>query len=477
MQSDTHTLDAVLAQQLLAEASGERPSVFEAALGLRPSTGSIKVVHIMNDLAQCAMGGMPSHKGELLCRIIRQDNTSDKEDNRDEVMRRDPRWGAAYSATYPLDLGEAKIRQLRAGAEVLLNFDGGMYAPGDNMASGLATHWTMLGAEGFRRFRVGGYLAALLGLDGVAQLKALFTTHDQDPVTRALAPLRFPMEFAPAVQREEAPLALQPFDEALGRGLRTLMQQPLSKLTVLRLLALAGSLGVVLKIYGVGRPHGRPALLALPAEDRAEMRPLREAAVQSLNRAVDALDQRFARDLSQHPGWGALCGATPRPGAPSINIQAPRGTMEAAQQVLRALRAQKGKGDGEDGKTIYWPDKFAEALGKKIGAVGPKADQAGWSKHMTLTPDLMEALVLMYVPAGSSPLRWQALWARVRDDLGLVVGADEHADAVVLREAGVLHVNRDDLGRNNDIFLRQAVRRGIARRLPDSGAEAGGELR
>ena len=96
---------------------------------------------------------------------------------------------------------------------------------------------------------------------------------------------------------------------------------------------------------------------------------------------------------------------------------------------------------------------------------------------MTLTPDLMEALVLMYVPAGSSPLRWQALWARVRDDLGLVVGADEHADAVVLREAGVLHVNRDDLGRNNDIFLRQAVRRGIARRLPDSGAEAGGELR
>lgn len=470
MTTDPHAraLNAQLAHQLLAGEAGQ-PGVFEAALGLRPATTAIKVVHIMNDLAQQVVGGYPEHKGDLLCRVIRHDKSSPKEDNSDAALRADAAWGAAYGAAYPRKLGERKILQLREAAALLLNFDGGMYAPGDSMASGLATHWSLLGAEGFCRFRVGAYLAALLGDEGRMRLHALFTEEDQDPVSRALAPLR--LDVAQIAAKEAPAPTLQPFDEALGRGLKVLMEQPLSKLLILRLLALAVSLGVALKIYGVGRAGGRPTLLALPAEEREAMRPLREAAVQSLNRAVDAMDKRFARDLFEADGWGALAAAPP--GEDPLLVSAPHDAPAAAYQAIQALR---GRAVGKGRDTVYWPEKFAEALGKKVGAIGPKRDQAGWGKHLTLTPDLVEALVLMFVPSGAAPRPWQDLWGQIREELGVVIGADEYLDGLALKEAGVLHVSRDELGRNSDLLLKQAIRRGIARQLPDSGAEAGGEL-
>jgi hypothetical protein len=43
-----------------------------------------------------------------------------------------------------------------------------------------------------------------------------------------------------------------------------------------------------------------------------------------------------------------------------------------------------------------------------------------------------------------------------------------------LEEAGVLNVSLEDLSSNAELILDQGVRRGVVRRLPDSGAEVGG---
>ena len=145
--------------------------------------------------------------------------------------------------------------------------------------------------------------------------------------------------------------------------------------------------------------------------------------------------------------------------------------------LIKAMREHKrGAAPGIKEQEIYWPDAFAITLGKKIGAVGPRHDQAGWGKHMTLTADLVEVIVLMFAPAGQPPQSWRGLWGQVRERLGVLIGADEFQDSEALASAGVPAVDLEALGANNDVFLEMACRRGIARRLPDSGAEVSGVL-
>ena len=145
----------------------------------------------------------------------------------------------------PRSLGRKRILQVRAAAGALLNVDGGMYKPGDNKASSVATHRDLLGFEGFRRFRVGAYLAAILEDDGRRRIRELYL-NAQDPVSRALLPL-FAEEALVDKQHGGRPIVPTPFDRSLGRALLTLLQQPLSKPTLLRYLALGSVLGIVLK--------------------------------------------------------------------------------------------------------------------------------------------------------------------------------------------------------------------------------------
>jgi hypothetical protein len=296
--SKPKVLSAKIAQQIFG-LGGDAPGLFEAALGFHTGTQSIKSVHIMNDLAQCVLGGAPGHGGDLLCRIVRAEDEDDGA-NTDDAIRADRRFGQAYARAFPAQLGPRKTSQIRGAAAALLNVDGGMYKPGDNMASSVATHRDLLGFEGFRRFRVGAYLSAILEEDGRRRVRELYLDTG-DPVSRALLPL-FSEE--PLVDKQHAsrPIDLSPFDRSLGRALLTMLQQPLSKPILLRYLALGSALGLVLKVLGVGRPNGRPTLLALPGDQEdVGPGPLREQAVLSFKLGVSELDRLLAEMLPRHP--------------------------------------------------------------------------------------------------------------------------------------------------------------------------------
>lgn len=459
-------------QRLLRDAlmGGEQGSgVFERALGFGTATTVIKGVHVMNDLAQCVLGGAPDHKGELISRVIREDRTEKGEDNSDEALRAWPLLGATYARAFPETLDPTDRSRLRAAIGAVFNHDGGVYRASDGMASGLATHQSLLGAEGFRRFRVGRYLQRILGAPGQARLVTLFQSAE-DPLSRLLAPLLLDAPLVDRAGSTEDPPELTPFDLAAGERLTALMLHPLSKPTLLRDLLLGATLVLALKVLGVGRPEGRPAVLATI---EGQQRRLRQEAVQSLRWGVDALDHRLAELLLTHPLAEALWTTRPARGAEAIELdEDPRRWQDAAPQLIQAARGVKKWG----GKDVYWPEEFIISLGRKAGCVLPKRDHAGWGKRLALTPDLVEVLVLMYSPPGGDPVPWSELWASVRRELGLVIGANELQDATLLEGAGVSLMSMEDLERNSEAALDLAVRRGVARHLPDSGAEAGGGL-
>jgi len=458
------------------------PGVFEELLGFRPSSGSIKGVHLMNDLAQTVLGGVPAHGGNFLCKVIRPD-AGPEERTGEVALRKDKDFGGPFGRAFPKELGSKRVRALRVAAQLVTNFDGGLYKAGDNMASGLVTHRTLLGSEQFRRFKLGHYVAQALAEEGRARLRSLFD-EEGDPITRALRPLLLD---APLVERAEraALPAPTPFDLALGRGLSTLLGQRLSKPVALRLLALAASLGVILKVIGAGRGNGRPLVLALSSEQDGAVTLLREEAVISLQRGFDEFYGAVAARLPAHLGAPGIWQRS-RSGGLEFEVTGGLPLEEVAVEILNAARklTVKSKGDdpeeaaegaGQKERAIYWPERFVYALGRRTGCLLPRQNKAGWGKRLALTPEHIEALVLMIVPCGER-MQWKEFWRITRDRFGVVVGANVSADALALRQSGVPHINEQHLKENAAALLAQAVRRGIARHLPDSGAEVGGTL-
>ncbi|HEU4403957.1 MAG TPA: hypothetical protein VFS43_01485 [Polyangiaceae bacterium] len=439
--------------------------LFEKAFGFRTSTTAFKAVHMMNDLTQALCGGAPEHGGDFLARVIRPEN--EEEGNSDAELRRDPRFGAAFAQAFPAHLGGHRIAALRSAAKLVLNFDKGVFAPGQQMTSPLATHYLLTGFEGFRRFRLGPYLASILTAEGREKLKSLFSSN-RDPITRAFRPL---LLAAPLVDRQPAGARapLSRFDGALGERLSLLLAQPLSKPALLRKFALGASLGLVLKILGAGREGGRPLLLATAAQE-GEHKPLREAAVMSFRAGVEALERKLAAMAVEHPLFADLS-KLKRSGDPAVEVRAGLPPVDSMLELLGAMR----RGAADSAGDVYWPDAFAVGLGRKAGCVLPKKEAAGWGVHLALNPEMIELLVLMAVPGGARPVPWGDLWRRLRDELGIVVGANAAADAEALR-AACEGVSLEKLTENAATALGFGVRLGVARRLPDSGAEAGGDL-
>jgi hypothetical protein len=458
-------------EQLLREifaGGADHPGLFRQALGFGSATTVYKEVHLMNDLAQTVLGGAPAHRGDHLCRLIREDK-SDVEPTSDASMRADlGLTGEVYRRAFPTELGIGRISALRGAAERVLNFDSGMYRAGDSQASGLATNVGLLGAEGFRRFAIGKYVAAVLGEDGRERLRKLYRS-DRDPVTRFLRPVVVETHL---VEREsaaawEAPPC--PFDLALGRRLNVLLAHPLSKPQLLRYLAISISLGLTLRLLGAGREGGRPIALALAQRHEGGVRPLRQEAVQTYTRGLDALHQRLATLLLDHPRRVELW-REPRAGVPALLVPWAEDLGASASAIVAAAR------DHNFQKELYWPEEFVLALGRRSGCILPRTNRAGWGRYVSLTPDHVEALVLMFSPPGARARPWREVWAAAHEELGLLIGANEYHDAQALRGAGVVHVNMEELVKNCELVLGLAVERGVARRLPDRGAEAGSEL-
>lgn len=439
--------------------------VFERVIGFRPATTAYKAVHLMNDLVQCAIGGAPQHGGDFLARVIRVE--VEGEGNEEPAMRADPRFGAAFERAFPPELGRERIEAIRVAAREVLSFDKGVYQPGTSMCSPLATHRDLLGFEGFRRFGVGRLLADVLPPEGVARLLAHMRS-DGDPVTRAFRPL---LLAAPLVERQKRrePVARTAFDRHLGACLTTLMEQPLTKPAMLRTVALGACLGLVLKVLGAGAEDGRPSLLALPNSEERGPKPLREEAVVSFRKSVERLDLRVASLVPSHPLASELM-KKPGAGVACVEVAETRSVESLSAAAIAAARTAKAADE------IYWPDRFAVSIGRKAGCVLPSSDRAGWGRHLALTPELVEVLVLMHVPSGARPPTWTRFWARVRDELGVVIGANPTEDIAFLARAGVENVGDEALADNAETTLTHAVRRGVARRLPDGEAEVGGEL-
>lgn len=446
---------------------GATPSLFEQALGFRTSTKALKAVHVMNDLAQVLLGGAPEHGGDFLARVIRADH--EDEGNSDHDLRARKDFGARFGWAFPPQLGPSKTAALRQAAKMVLNFDGGVYEPGTAMASSLATHRALLGFDQFRRFQIGRYLARILTDEGKGRLKAMYET-ELDPVSKTFRPL---LVDAPLVDRQPPSASVPPltvFDRALGARLSVLLTQPLSKPALLRKFALGATLGLVLKVLGGGRPEGKPMLLALAIEDDGS-KPLRDAAVMSFRAGVSELNRRIAAMMAEH----SLALEISKPPKGDGQIAEVRGGLKPADMMFELIGAIR-RGAGEDGGEVYWPDQLATHFGRRAGCVLPKADRAGWGVHLALPGEFVELLVLMSVTPDAPPTPWRELWRGLRDDLGLVVGASAAADAEALRAAGIEGVSLERLTENANMALDFGVRLGVARRLPDSGAEAGGSL-
>lgn len=481
--SNRRKVEYASVQRVLMTPEEGPPGVFERVLGFRPSSGSIKGVHLVNDLAQTVLGGAPDHGGDFLCKVIRPE-AEDKEHTGEKEMRADRRFGAAFNRAFPPALGARRVLALREAAQLVTNLDGGLYKAGDSMASGLVTHRNLLGFEGFRRFRVGQYIGQTLADEGSSRLRALFD-EEGDPITRALRPLLLDGKLVDKTDRSPLPTP-SPFDIALGRGLSTLMSQQLSKPVTLRLLALAASLGVILKILGVGREGSRPLVLALAAEQDGPTTPLREEAVISLLRGLDEFYKVVAARLPAHPHAQDIWKRS-KDGGLTFEVTGGVPLDEVAAEIVSEARKLNVKpkddesdagGDAASGpkeRAIYWPERFMHALGRRAGCILPRGNKAGWGKRLVFTPEHVEALVLMLVSPGES-LPWKEFWRRAKERLGVVVGANASADAFALRQIGVPHVSVQQLDANANALLAQAVRRGVARRLPDSGAEVGGRL-
>jgi hypothetical protein len=466
MSSVNKRLNAAVGRQILM-GDGENPSLFEQALGFRPSTKALKAVHVMNDLAQVLLGGAPTDGGDFLLRVIRPDH--EEEGNREDDLRASADFGPRFNSAFPPQLGVERTAALRRAAKMVLNFDGGAYAPATQMASALATHKALLGFEQFRRFGIGAYLARILTPEGKLQVRALYES-DRDPVSRTFRPLLID---TPLIDKQPATPKAPPlteFDRSLGERLSLLLMQPLSKPALLRKFALGATLGVVLKVLGAARPKGRPMVLALAVEDDGQ-KPLRDAAVMSFRGGVNALNRRLATMMVEH----RLASGLTKVGKSGDVVEIPGGLspVEAALELMGAIR--RGAAEAE-GKAVWWPDQAAVSFGRKTGCVLPKKDQAGWGVHLALSAEYVELLVLMSVPPGSPPREWRGIWRGVREDLGIVIGANAAADGEALRAVGIEGTSLEKITANAAAALQFGVRLGIARRLPDSGAEAGGGM-
>ena len=148
------------------KSSIEHLSVFEAVVGFKTGTNTIKAVHVMNDLAQSVLGGAPTHRGDHLCRVIREHKAGEEPTSTDALWSDEGLTGEVARRAYRRELGRGHISELRSAAKEVLNYDGGMYRAGTGMASGLATHWDLLGREGLRRFGLGRYLVAVPDVAG-----------------------------------------------------------------------------------------------------------------------------------------------------------------------------------------------------------------------------------------------------------------------------------------------------------------------
>lgn len=450
--------------------SRDAPGLIEEVIGFGSATSALKNVHYMNDLAQSILGGVPTGGGDLLCHVIREGIGEETEDNSEATLRADRRFGGDFARAYPANLGSAQVRRLRLGARALLNVDQGMYKPGTSMASSVATHQALLGAEGFRRFRMGAFLASILD-DNARSKLAEFYRADSDPVSRTLKPLF--QQGSLSQDKGNRPLADRnptAFDDDLGKALAQILRQPLSKPALLRAFALGSCLGFILKVFGAGRPDGRPRLLALPTEQDGLPRPLREKAVLSLRRGGADLDRHLAQVIAASKDAKALWrDAKGAEAAVEVEDGAPGEMAVALVEALRRLRAD----DDSDTKRLYWPQESILSLGRRAGLILPRSTKAGWGNYLALSPEMVEVLSLMLIPWGERR-PWRDFWAEIRERLGVVVGATDDEDLRCLEATGVVNVSLEDLSNSAEIILDQAVRRGVARRLPDSGAEIGG---
>jgi hypothetical protein len=456
-------------------------------LGARLNSNALKGVHAMNDVAQTALGGTPAHRGDVLAAAAREPVQTEKEDATDAGLRANRRWGAGYQAAFPEALEPYDTLRARAAVRALVAADGGIYRPGDGMNSPLAAHIGLLGADkNFVGVGLGRLLFELLDEDGRALLRSCFTDRS-DPHTRALLPLLLDGPLDP-LHRALPEVGQTAFDRSLGAALSTLLRHDLSKLTRLRLFLLAGGLGFVLRVLGRARPDGRPAVFATAGDElRARVPPpARSLAVESYRLGLGAAELSLAQLLLESlRADGALLSVPPRGGdaievldeprairAAVLDLASGKATRDGVEGDSGADPAAAGRGGG--GRTLYLPDAALKSFGRRCGFLRPRSDRAGWPVRVHLDGELITALVLMFTSPEEGAVPWTLLWRRIGEELGLVIGVNPSEDAARLRAIGVEDAPPEALAENSERALTDAVHQGVARRLPDSGAEAGG---
>ncbi len=458
-------VDSAELRAILMDEGG--PGVFSRTLGFYTRTNVLKGVHVMNDLAQTALGGTPQHRGDLLAAAAREPHRTDKEDAGDAACRQAKGYGERYAAALPEAMTPHERMRLRHGIRAVVAHDGGIYVPGKGMNSGLVTHIGLLGSDkNFVNVGIGRYLFEILSEEGKEEVRRIFRDRS-DPHTRALLPLLWDAPLTP-LERTLPDLTPSPFDLGLGVGLSSLLGHRLSKPTRLRLFLLGGALGLCLKGLGVGQPDGRPVAFATPGGATRSDQQARRVATQAWQRGMVGLERALSAALSADPRFPAVLYEA-RPAMVALPFQASSGD---AADVLAAARGH----DFAESKDVYWPDKALIAFGKRAGCIEPLSDQAGWGKRLALTADHLEALTLMFTQPSERAVPWELLWSRIAEAIGLRVGANPTRDAQALRASGSVDVPMEALAKNAEALLQVAVRRGVARRLPDSGAEAGGGI-
>jgi hypothetical protein len=478
--------------------------VFDHEVSWRPSSGSIKPVHVANGFVRALTG--QQFDVERLHQFVvwwKHGKRPDEERSYDALVREDPTYASIAGSSGAFD----RARRFLGG---LLNADSGLY-PAAAMSDMTLTCVQMASRSGNDR-GLGNFGAALLragaGSRALADavVRAAATDKPEDPITVAVWPLLATdgkkvkvtsnrlsalecphnAQFVRALQ--EAATDLATHEVAQGNRLRTL--ERVVQFTCVAPLVHAQALGAN------GDPAARiPLLLAMGGALSDEVTTASELSMRLVYEAfeewlADRLADRIARREPLDGESSVLeCSSDGREvrrifrgiGSAEKEHPAPdEETLESRMAAFQEARLEFGREEpskvlGHALVSAYLqeyssggPREFLGGLSRRVGLIYPHFQGRG-TRRLRPSTAVLDMLVRACVPSGQSvslPTFLGRLWER----FGLLTGghrSEAWDDVVALHNHGIT-IDAAALDENTEMLVTQLEAMGLARRYADN---------
>jgi hypothetical protein len=484
-------------------------SVYDAEVGWRPASGSIKPVHVANGLVRSLT--RTQYSTERLHRFVvwwKAGKRADEQRSFEALTNEDQECAAIARSALEFD----RARRFLGG---LLNADGGMF-PAARSSDMTVTCAQMASRSGNDR-GLGAFGASLLRSDARAEplaeiiVKAVSSDYPEDPLTAAVWPLldhdatpvdatskrsgvlRRPHNQAFQFAYQSAASALASHEARQGNRLRTL-ERAVQFICVAPLVH-AQFLGAD------GDAEGRvPLLLAMGGIGSGEVATASESTLRSVyeafenwlaSRLADRIESSKPIDGGQETLECSIDGREVRRivgaiGQASSGHALPdRETVDARMAAFTEAREEFGRErpalvlatalvsayrqEYESGG----PREFLQGLGRRVGLIYPHFQGRGVRRVRPSTA-MLDMLVRACVHAGEI-VSINEFLTRLWQRFGIIAGAnrtDTWSDAEALAHHGIM-VDPAELAANTDALVTQLTAMGMARRYADNVAFVG----